>query len=281
MAHSAVRLSTANIVRALRRVSTERGRDPRDFVLVPFGGAGPLHAAAIAQELGMARVLVPPSAGVMSAYGLLRADFTWFESMTRTQRLDQVADRSVHAIFDEMAARARERFARFGLEAPRRFTFVVAARLKGQAFEVDVPFDGGMLEHVDRAAMRARFASEYARIYSRRISDEEVVELVSYRLGALVPQEMDDGLREEPVPLALPSSVQVYVDGSWRASALRSRADMAPGDGVEGPAVIPDTTSTVFVPQGWTARVDEFANLELLRVRDEGTGVGDRGGRET
>ena len=264
MALSAVRLATANIVRALRRVSTERGRDPRDFVLMPFGGAGPLHAAAIAQELGMRRVLVPPSAGVMSAYGLLRADFSWFESMTRAQPLDGVDAGAVRAVYDEMAARARERFAHFGLPPPERFSFVVAARLKGQAFEVDVAFDDGMLEHLDPARLRARFAREYARIYTRRIADGEAVELVSYRLGAMLPQPMDEGMHEAPARFALPAQAPVYTGDGCCDARLVSRAELAAGDRVPGPAVIPDATSTVFVPAGWRAQVDEFSNLELV-----------------
>jgi N-methylhydantoinase A len=267
MAQSAVRLATANIVRALRRVSTERGRDPRDFVLVPFGGAGPLHAAAIAGELGMDRVLVPPSAGVMSAYGLLRADFAWFESMTRTQGLDQVDEHSVRVVYDEMCARAQARFDAFGLPPPRRFTFVVAARLAGQAFEVDVAFDGHDVDHLKRDDLRARFAGEYERIYTRRIADHEAVELVSYRLGALIEQDMNEGLREMPTALALPPRARVYLDGGWRSCALHSRAALTQGDRVPGPAIVPDSTSTVFVPPAWTACVDAHGNLVLVRGR--------------
>ena len=81
-----MRLANANIVRAIQLISTERGHDPRDYVLVPFGGAGPLHAARIAEELGIATIVVPPNAGVISAYGLIASDFAKFDAVTRKMR---------------------------------------------------------------------------------------------------------------------------------------------------------------------------------------------------
>jgi N-methylhydantoinase A len=89
-ASSALQLADANIVRAIQLVSTERGRDPRDYALVPFGGAGPLHAARIAEELGISTIVVPPNAGVISAYGLVASDYTKFDAVTRKMKLDDV-----------------------------------------------------------------------------------------------------------------------------------------------------------------------------------------------
>ena len=94
---SALQLADANIVRAIQLVSTERGRDPRDYALVPFGGAGPLHAARIAEELGIATIVVPPNAGVISAYGLVASDYTKFDAVTRKMKLDEAAAKEAGA----------------------------------------------------------------------------------------------------------------------------------------------------------------------------------------
>src|SRR4029079_2161450 len=104
-ASSALQLADATIVRAIQLVSTERGRDPRDYALVPFGGAGPLHAARIAEELGISAIVVPPNAGVISAYGLVASDYTKFDAVTRKMKLDDGSATEAGRIFGEMRAR--------------------------------------------------------------------------------------------------------------------------------------------------------------------------------
>src|SRR6202008_3164310 len=104
MASQALQLADANIVRAIQLVSTERGRDPRDYALVPFGGAGPLHAARIAEELGIATIVVPPNAGVISAYGLVASDYTKFDAVTRKMKLDETAAKETRKTFAAMRA---------------------------------------------------------------------------------------------------------------------------------------------------------------------------------
>ena len=118
IADSAVRVADANIVRAIQFVSTERGRDPRDYVLVPFGGAGPLHAARVAEDLGIQAICVPPNAGVLSAYGLLAADYVQYETWTRRVPIDAAAPGVVRATFAEMEAALRRTFER--LDVRRR-----------------------------------------------------------------------------------------------------------------------------------------------------------------
>src|SRR6185369_13735923 len=98
-ADSAVALANANIVRAVQLISTERGHDPRDYVLVPYGGAGPLHAAKVAEELGIATIVVPPAAGIISAYGLIASDFVLFESLTRRTVADEGAADLLREVF--------------------------------------------------------------------------------------------------------------------------------------------------------------------------------------
>src|SRR5690606_25849712 len=114
-ADSAIALANANIVRAIQLISTERGHDPRDYVLVPYGGAGPLHAAHVAGELGIGTIVVPPSAGIISAYGLIASDFVLFESLTRRAPADDSAADTLREVFTAMRERALARAQDAGL----------------------------------------------------------------------------------------------------------------------------------------------------------------------
>jgi N-methylhydantoinase A len=128
MADSAIRLADANVVRAIQLISTELGRDPRDYALAPFGGAGPLHAGRIAEELGIATIVVPQNAGVLSAYGLLASDFTQYETATRKVAVDGGAPAAVGQIFGELERRMQERFRAYGTQGEIAFTRTLQMR---------------------------------------------------------------------------------------------------------------------------------------------------------
>src|SRR4029079_4027304 len=148
-ADSAVALANANIVRAIQLISTERGHDPRDYVLVPYGGARPLHAAKVAEDLGITTIVVPPSAGIISAYGLIASDFVLFESMTRRAVVDERAADALREVFSVMRSRALERATETGLRGRLVFTLTAEMRFVGQAFEVPVPFEDAELQSLD------------------------------------------------------------------------------------------------------------------------------------
>lgn len=141
---AAIRLAVANIVRAIQLVSTERGRDPRDYALLPYGGAGPLLAAEIADELGVATILVSPNPGVVSALGLITSDFTRLSGRTVRARLTDAADviRAEFASFKEDAGRD---FRQLGLNGEHRFSLSAEMRYLGQAFELTVSLPEGEL----------------------------------------------------------------------------------------------------------------------------------------
>ena len=173
-ADAAVQLANANIVRAIQLISTERGHDPRDYVLVPYGGAGPLHAAHIAAELGIDTIVVPPSAGVISAYGLIASDFLQFESLTRRRRSTIEPPTFLRDVFAEMKQRALERAERIGLKGRLDFDFTADMRFVGQAFEVPVTFAEKELAKLDRptasASASARRTSASTSSAARRTS---------------------------------------------------------------------------------------------------------------
>ncbi|MGE3927514.1 MAG: hydantoinase/oxoprolinase family protein, partial [Lautropia sp.] len=139
VADSAIRLADANVVRAIQLISTELGRDPRDYALVPFGGAGPLHAGRIAEDLGIATIVVPQNAGVLSAFGLLASDYTQYETETRRILLDAAAPSAVRAALAALREALDARLRAAGMTGTLTHAFTLQMRFVGQAFEVDVP----------------------------------------------------------------------------------------------------------------------------------------------
>ena len=188
MADDAVRVAEHNIVRAIQLVSTERGRDPRDYVLVPFGGAGPLHAARVADVLGISTIVIPPAAGVLSAFGLVASDFVRYESRTARFALDEAgAAERVREQFAAMRADAEAAFSELGLTSGLRYTHTLEMRYVGQAFEVPIPLDEEEIAGLDTAFLRERFNEAHHRIFEFDDSRTNRPEIVSFRLGIASP----------------------------------------------------------------------------------------------
>ena len=267
LADSAIQIAVANIVSAIRLVSTQRGRDPRDYALVPFGGAGPLHAAAVAEALAIDTVVVPPNAGVISAYGLLAADYSLYDSLTRRTPLDAGAPDTVRATLDEMLAGLTARADAIGLGADRHAEAVLEMRYVGQAFEIPVPLDLATLPGLTTEALLDAFAMEHRRIYRLgAVGQVRPVEVVSYRLGLHVPHGTVPSLAEiAGPPLMVAEAATTIFDGGQARPARRMARAAIGADPVAGPLALEDMTATVYVPQGWTAATEASGNLILRR----------------
>ncbi|MFP6707699.1 MAG: hydantoinase/oxoprolinase family protein [Alphaproteobacteria bacterium] len=264
MADSAVRVADANIVGAIQLVSTERGRDPRDYVLVPFGGAGPLHAARVAEELGITTILVPPNAGVLSAYGLLASDFLQYETLTRRITLGEGAAEQVQTLFAELKARVTDSFRDLGIQGELHYSHSLDMRFIGQAFEITVDIDGGELADLEADGLLALFNEAHNRVFSFGESGLHRAEIVSFRLGASAPPDVVPVLNEGIGDAVLRAAHKIFDQGEWRDCLLLSRAAIgAEASGIPGLALVEDGTSTIFVPQGWTATVDKQDNILL------------------
>jgi N-methylhydantoinase A len=264
-ADSAVRLANANIVRSIQLISTERGYDPRDYALVAFGGAGPLHAAPIAEELAITTIVVPPSAGVISAYGLIASDFVMFESLTRRERAGQEAADLVRSVFAEMKERATERAASLGLSGSLRLEFTADMRFVGQAFEVPVTFADTEIDGLTAEVVRQRFLDAHDRIYFFGKDSDKPVEFVSFRLGIILPLEELPLLKESSTGAVAEGRIRIFDNRQWHDGVLKSRSAMRPGTSIPGPALLEDPTSTLLVPTGWTASRDQADNTILTR----------------
>jgi N-methylhydantoinase A len=266
-ADSAVQLANANIVRAIQLISTERGHDPRDYVLIPYGGAGPLHAAAVAEDLGIDTIVVPPNSGVISAYGLLASDFIQFESLTRRALVDDQTPEFVRAAFAEMKERATERARGMGLQGDLQLSFVADMRFVGQAFEVPVELSEADMAELSAAGLRRLFGEAHERVYFFGAELGKPVEIVSFRLGITVPLA-DVPILAETTDYRVPEcKIDMYDGRAWRSGTLMSRSAVEPGRVIAGPALLEDPTSTLFVPQGWAAAGDENDNMILTREK--------------
>lgn len=264
-ADSAVALANANVVRAIQLISTERGHDPRDYALVPYGGAGPLHAANVAEELGIGTIVVPPSAGIISAYGLIASDFVLFESMTHRAVADERAADMLREVFHAMRSRALGRAAASGLKGRLVLSLTAEMRFVGQAFEVPVLFQEAELEALDAAAILQRFGEAHQRVYFFGGEATKPIEFVSFRLGVVAPIGSLPLLREAKGIESPARPIRIFDSKTWQDARLLHRAALARHEAMTGPALLEDPTSTLYVPAGWTARRDDNDNTILER----------------
>ena len=267
MADAALRVADANIVRAIQLVSTERGRDPRDYVLVPFGGAGPLHAVRVAEELEIGTIVVPPNAGVLSAFGLLAADFLRYDSYTHHLIVDESVPDKVREIFSTMAGRSVKAFAALGLEENLRFTYTLEMRFIGQAFEIPVMLDEDALGDLDSAMLVRRFSDAHHTKFAFGDAGRQRVEIVSFRLGVSAPPGVIPTLSEGQGMESFVTEGEIFDRGDRTMCIVMSRSACERGTEVAGPVLIADDTSTIYIPAGWHGAPDDTDNLIIRRAK--------------
>jgi N-methylhydantoinase A len=257
------RVANATMARAIRSVTVERGRDPRAFDLVAFGGAGPMHAAALADRLDMDRVIVPGSAGVLSAYGLLAADET--HDAARTVRLS-LADTTATDLGDAFDALTRRVLGDVSDPAAARVERAADCRYAGQSFELTV--DAGAVEDVtdaptDPDALAERFAAAHERAYGYRLDAD--VEAVTLRVTATVEVEAPTVTTSGVTDAERGTREVVFPDDGTVSATVYDRDALAPGETLDGPAVLAGTESTTVVPPTWSGRVRRDGTVVLER----------------
>jgi N-methylhydantoinase A len=252
-----VRLADAEMERAIRLISVERGHDPREFTLVAFGGAGPLHACSLARALGIPRVLVPAMPGALSAVGILMADVVRDYSKTLMIYLPECSGghwaSSLEPHFTELEARGALEFQAEGLSAVASRSADV--RYAGQGYEINVPFSPAMLNEF-HAAHRKRYGH----------SDESrSVEIVNVRLRMLASSEPIEfpgrPLGDSECRQAVSKNKSVFFDGLWLHTPVFSRERLNPGNCFDGPAIVHEYSGTTVVPPGCKVNVDRYSNL--------------------
>jgi N-methylhydantoinase A len=255
-----------NVMSAMRTITVERGYDPREFTLVPFGGMGPTIAGRIAGELGSGRILVPRDPGTFSAYGMLVTDVHQARSLTRLTPLDAATADELEGIFRAMEDEAladlvRERFPREQLQTLR----FAGMRYRGQSYEVTVPV-AALAGPDDLAELTRRFHEAHHRRYGH-MAQAEAVEIVNFQVTGVgvIPkpplQQFEHGAAMSPEPAATRQAW--FGAGESVALPVFRRDALSPGDTIEGPAVIEEKTSTTILYPGQRAQIDSFLNIDI------------------
>ena len=259
-AEGIIAVVNAKMEQAIRVISIERGYDPREFVLVSFGGAGGLHACELAKNLSIPTVLVPGNAGILSAFGMLVSDVTKSYSRTILLKAEDTAYQDILQMFEAMEERAcREMMAEGFAATEIIFQRSIDMRYEGQSYELNVPFDEAFLE-------------SFNQIYTRRFgyyNAKNVIEMVNLRMNAIVPVQKPALEREEPRgPDPSPALIcrrPAMISGDECEIAVYGRELLSPGNVVDGPALIAEYSATTLVPADFTCQVDEYGNLVLKK----------------
>lgn len=258
-AQAVLDITDARMSDALRTVTVRRGHDPRDFCLLAFGGAGPLHAAALADELGIASVVVPPAPGVFSAWGMLHAPVRHDLSESLLAPLDEVDAGALAAVHERLRAEARALLADDGFD-PDAATYLAAADLRfaGQQFSITIELPIGSPIGDWDAAFRAAYATSHG-----TVAGNPPTEFANVRLTAVGPEALppSDGA---PAAAAGAHTAEVVCAGQPMEAVVCTRSSI--GAGVTGPAILSDPGSTVFVPPGWHATAGPAGSLLLSKV---------------
>jgi len=252
-----VRVVEAEMEKAIRVISVERGYDPRDFALIAFGGGGPLHACALARMLRIPTVVIPSMPGALSALGILMADVVRDYARTVMLTADETGGLEKH--FAELESQARTEFAAEGLDCTAEYSLDL--RYAGQGYELNVPW---------RVRDAAKSIVEFHRIHRERYGfcdPVKRVEIVNLRLRLVASRAPYTPPRREPVPgdgaAACYARRPIYFDGGFVPSLLYHREHLKPGDSIAGPAMITEYTSATLLPPACRAVVDPFANLVI------------------
>jgi N-methylhydantoinase A/oxoprolinase/acetone carboxylase beta subunit len=254
------RIANARMTRALRSVSSEKGRDPREFALIAYGGAGPIHAAGLAEELGMGTVLVPAVAGLFSAVGLLFARPEFHEVRTCHLDVDAVDPAVVAGLFAEMEARLAAALAGRQVEWAR----TADLRYGGQSWEVEVGLPGGPIDRDVLGALRSRFEDEHERLYGVKDRAGSPVEIRAVRLAALGEAAETRGFHLGGATAGSNGAGRrITLGGDNLDAPVRTRASV--GESPEpGPLLVDEYDTTVVVPPGWSARRDPATQTLVL-----------------
>ncbi|SHN43586.1 hydantoinase/oxoprolinase family protein [Cryptosporangium aurantiacum] len=258
-----------NMFGALRLVSVQQGYDPRDFALVAFGGAGPLHANALGKLTGAWPVIIPPSPGVLCAYGDATTGLRDEAARTYIRRFSELTDDEVRGLFGELAEQAIATLEAEGVpRADQTLTYQADLRYHGQGFEITVSLD---LADFSLAALGAAFDAEHERLFSFLL-DKNEHELVSARAAATGPRphvrtpELPDG-GADPAP-ALRTTTTIYVGGAAAEARVYDRGKLLAGNVVTGPAIVTEMDSTTLVLPGHAATVHPSGSLLIRPVSE-------------
>ncbi len=265
-AQAIIDIANENMHAALRVVSVERGYDPRDFGLVAFGGAGPLHANALARLIGADPLIIPSTPGVLSAFGFLAADVQNEFARTYLRPAEETPGEEVLAAVDELIGEAGAWLDAEGVDAGDRVFDVFAdCRYYRQDIQIPVALERTALLNGYAARLRGDFEGEHRRRYGFDL--EANVEIATLRVvGRGTSRDVElKAAAGGSAELAIDHHERVHFDGEWHDTPIYERTQLAPGHVLAGPAIIEQEDSTSVIEPGWTGTVDDAGNITVRR----------------
>ncbi|MBC7268095.1 MAG: hydantoinase B/oxoprolinase family protein [Streptomyces sp.] len=260
VAEGYLRIAVANIANAVKRISVQQGHDVTRYALTTFGGAGGQHACMVADSLGIRTVLVPPMAGVLSALGIGLADTTAMREQSVEAPLEPAAMPGVRKTADDLEAAARAEL--LAEEIPEdRIQVTRRAQLRYDGTDTTLT-----VELTDPATMREAFEERHRATYSFALDRPVVVEALSVEATGLTEPPDLSALAPYEGRTAAPLTVRLHTGGTWRDVPLHHRADLPPGQPVQGPAIITEASATTVVDDGWQAAATEHGHLVMERA---------------
>lgn len=267
-AEGILRIVNTRMEGAIRTISLERGYDPRYFTLVAYGGAGPMHACSLAEELGIPKVLVPPDPGVLSAVGIAMSDVVKDYSRTLLVHQDHLASESVKSVFQSLEEQGRGELLEDGFSGRRiRLRRFLDMRYVGQSYEITIECPN-LNQNLARSAIR-----RFHRVHKQRYGHSDwrqPVELVTVRLKAIGLVEKPDFEKLEEIEGSGSSGLKdqrsVTFDGNIELTSCYERSLLKPGQRLDGPALVFQMDSTTVIPPGWKVKVDGWRNLIAERM---------------
>jgi N-methylhydantoinase A len=264
LAEGMLAIINAKMADAMRTITVKQGIDPREYTLVAFGGAGPMHAVALATELEIGEVVVPWAPGTFSAWGMLQTDVRHDVTQTFYRALEATSAKELSELYADLEAQGKDVLAGQGVEEQEmRFVRTADMRYIGQEYfvNVSVPSDGAFSDE-DVTEITDRFHVAYDTQYGHSTpgAPVEFVNLRVAAMGEVVGRTL--GRKAEPAGETVPSDTrEVIFEGEPRKAAIWRRDRLPPATSLSGPLVIEEETATTVVPPGWSARVDDNANI--------------------
>ena len=266
-AEAVFKIVNVNMAQAIRLVSVERGYDPREYTLIAYGGAGPIHAGCLADDLEIQEILIPPNPGLFSAFGLLVADFKRDYVQTEISKINEISSEKMLHHFNKLERRARDEIEKYKIRFEDcSLSFSLDMRYLGQAFELNIPIDLARIKDSGLPYLSESFHSAHQQRYGHH-TPGEVVEIVNYRmvlkktrlpLKGIAESRTDQQVRFEPGTITQ--------EGQVIPCRFYNRGSLPPSYAIIGPAVIEEATATNFIPEGWKGEIDLFGNI-LMKKR--------------
>jgi len=265
LADATLRIVNLQMAKAVEIVSLERGLDPRGFALVAFGGAGPMHAAELAEHLGITKIIVPPVPGLFSALGMLMTDMKYSRVRGMVRLLQDVDEEELDDSYREMEREGEESLQGSGIASRPRFKRGIDLRYYGEGYELELDLHG----RLGREVLSEAFERKHVEVYGFAHKGQEV-ELTALRSTMIVtvPKVSLEEMRRAEFPKAEKRGRRVWFDGGWLQTRVKDRASLDLGDKIEGPAILEEYDSTVVIPPGWRCKSHVLGCLILEKKRE-------------